>query len=246
MIALNKIPNQKQRFKKRICASVLISLFSLLIIFAITIPFYNNYKRIKTIESWVGKSFDGGIYTEPRGILKSLSPDSIEWLQKNFSDEILLPFMGVTMLRYCGGSISDLEIRSLIETEIRDLDLVDTQITSSGFKMINEITTLKALCISKSNINDQQLIYLKGLNNLEHLDLSNTSITDQSMRTISGMKKIAYLVLESTRITDQGILHLNRLKSLRTLIVSDTNVTMEGVQKLEVLLPECRVLGIIE
>ena len=66
-------------------------------------------------------------------------------------------------------------------------------------------------------MDDDGLVYLKGLANLEKLGLQHSNVTEA------------------------GMVHLEGLTNLRELELGDRQVTDEGVKKLQQALPDCKI-----
>jgi internalin A len=97
--------------------------------------------------------------------------------------------------------------------------------------------------LSKTKVNDDDLIKLKHLQPLAGLDLHNTLITDKGLVTMAGMGSIAHLRISGTKITDEGCKILANLKSLELLYASYTNF---GDNALQVICENCPALHTLD
>ena len=84
-----------------------------------------------------------------------------------------------------------------------------------------------------SQIEDDDLVFLKDAPEVEYLDLRDTAITDAGLDSLTNLKKLQGINLSDTTITDVGLQILAKMEQLRVLDVSRTNVTTDGVSQFE-------------
>jgi hypothetical protein len=92
-----------------------------------------------------------------------------------------------------------------------------------------------------SSCDDSLLELLQDVTTLEYLDISKSDISDAGLEHISRLRKLETLVLCDTRITDAGLEHLKGLTKLKVLYLRGTQVTKPGVTKLQQSLPRCHI-----
>jgi len=130
------------------------------------------------------------------------------------------------------------------QLEVMEIHLEQTKVTDEDLKEILErgqLTELKKLDLSKTQITDAGLVHLQGLTSLTQLSLDGTAISDAGLVHLKGLTSLTLLGLKETKITDAGLLHLYGLTRLERLHCSKTEVTMSGVEKLEHVLTSCTV-----
>lgn len=162
-------------------------------------------------------------------------------------------------------NVSDGDLRFLTRPpDAEELALGNTSVTAGGIKHLVELTKLRWLDLTATNVDDQAFSQLAGLEQLEHLVLERTKISDRSMPVIAKFRKLEILDLTScdvtddglrqltpltglkelwlagTRITDAGLQHLRGLNKLETLDVNGTGVTIEGYRRLKDALPQLK------
>ena len=86
-----------------------------------------------------------------------------------------------------------------------------------------------------SQITDQGMVALKGLQNLEELSLADTRVGDVGIRELSGLTKLQVLGLDRTLVTDEGMQHLRPLQNLTLLSLRLTAVSDKGIAQLSLL-----------
>jgi len=94
---------------------------------------------------------------------------------------------------------------------------------------LQKTTSLKRLHLDGSQITNEGLKHLAGLNNLSLLDIAHTTISDEGLKTIGQLESLETLNLAGTEISDQGLAHLTSLTELSFLDLSDTNITDQGL-----------------
>ena len=115
-------------------------------------------------------------------------------------------------------------------TELRALDLSDTQVADGGLEHLKNLTQLRCLDLGNTKITDAGLENIKGLKELRQLGLYSTGVTD--LRHLEGLTKLSELFLNNTKVTDAGLEQINDLTELRTLDLSYSLVTDAGLQRL--------------
>jgi len=100
---------------------------------------------------------------------------------------------------------------------------------------LGELSALKILDLSRTNLNDEGLDALKELVGLQWLVLGDTAITDSGLISLRNLNHLTFLGLERTRITDLGLFYLMHLVELESLDLKNTQVTGEGFGYLRAL-----------
>lgn len=130
-------------------------------------------------------------------------------------------------------ALNDDDARHLQElTNLKTLDLTDTQITDKGLEHLKGMTKLEALFLDNTQITDKGLAHLKDMTELDFLYLQGTQITDNGLPHLNGMTNLQALDLSGTRVTDAGLAHLKGLTKLEELYLWDTEVTEAGLEHL--------------
>jgi hypothetical protein len=83
--------------------------------------------------------------------------------------------------------------------------------------------------VGNSNVTDESLAQLDGLEHLEGLILDRTSVTDAAMKRIRQMKTLTLLNLAKTQVTDAGYRELRGLIGLTNLGLDTTKITSDGL-----------------
>lgn len=133
------------------------------------------------------------------------------------------------------------------------LDLSDTAINESDFKVIAGLKKLKRLNLDSHNINQKLLfeslflprlegVGLLGLRNctpvlealssskkLEYLTLTSANLTKGDFAIIGRMTKLKHLLLNGTNLDDNDLKQLTKLQNLEYLNVHATNITAKSV-----------------
>ena len=111
-------------------------------------------------------------------------------------------------------------------------------VTNTGEAYLSDLPNLQMLGLWKTRVGDGGLQCLRSHKHLKNLVLDETNVTDQDLvylRELNEMEE--WLGLSAVRITDAGLENLVSMKKLRSLTLIRTNVTAEGVRKLQAALP---------
>lgn len=82
-------------------------------------------------------------------------------------------------------------------------------------------------------INNQGLIYLKGVKFLKRLTISGQAVSDLGLAHIAGLRELDRLNIEKCRISDAGLVHLKGLKKLMELHLPGKYLTDEGISQIK-------------
>ncbi len=75
--------------------------------------------------------------------------------------------------------------------------------------------------------------------NCEALDLGGTNISDDGVRHLTGMESLQYLFLWHTPITNSAVSLIKNLSQLRMLSVANTSISELGIEELNASLENC-------
>jgi hypothetical protein len=89
---------------------------------------------------------------------------------------------------------------------------------------------------------DRMIDHLNAFSRFATLDIPGTNITDDGLNHLHRLRNLEHLSLINTAISDKGLVNLEGLDSLRELHVIGTQVTADGIAKLQLALPECKIV----
>jgi hypothetical protein len=127
--------------------------------------------------------------------------------------------------------------------KLRDLLVSGARLTDDSLASISRSTNLESLALTPDQQFDKQLFTNRGLEllgqmtQLKKLDLTNSNITDDGLRHVSLMRELEILSIQSTGITDAGLVHLESLPKLTRLWTSNSKITKVGLERLQEKLP---------
>ena len=114
-------------------------------------------------------------------------------------------------------------------------------LSDEGLKQLLENVSPIGLDLSGSRVTDRGLKSVAAAKRLRLLDLSFTGITDHGLVLVAKIPELRHLSAMECAVTDQGIMPLAKAVSLREVYLSNTRVTDAGRQRLQKVLPKCRV-----
>lgn len=145
-----------------------------------------------------------------------------------------------TALKYVSKDSSDLDFTAVsLRSKLDDETLAQLKPVASS---------LASLDVSASSVSEGALAeLLPQMPQLERLNLSQTEVSDQLLDVVAGLENLSYLNLYGTRVTDGGIMKLKVLTGLEKLYLWDSQVTEEGAKALKEELPGLYInLGSVE
>jgi hypothetical protein len=150
-----------------------------------------------------------------------------------------LPSVNMILLHNASNNVgvSDEGIRHLGGlSKLKVLSLGRTRVAGPGLRHLPR--GIVSLHLTHSPIDDEGLVYLRGMKNLKTLDIDHTGISDAGLAQIADLVSLESLNLRGTLVTDQGLEQLASLKSLNVLYLWNTDATSRGVARLEKALPK--------
>lgn len=108
--------------------------------------------------------------------------------------------------------------------QLRTLDLNSCpKITDAGLEHLKMLTQLKEINLSETQITDAGLEHLKNMTVLECLYLRNTKVTDAGLKHLRGLNRLYWLDLHKTKVTNAGIKDLQKaLPNLLNIQLSES------------------------
>lgn len=97
------------------------------------------------------------------------------------------------------------------------------------------------LNLTNTNITDDAMNSIGGLENLTKLYLSHTGVTDKGVQQIQSLRNLAYLNLVATKVSAQSILSLKQLTALRSIFLYQTNIKKEEWTLLKNTFPKATI-----
>lgn len=124
------------------------------------------------------------------------------------SDRDFREFRGparVKRLRLDGNPLTDQSVNKICEyTNIRILQLRETQIGNIGLESISKLPLLEQIDLSGTNVTSSGISNLQNIKGLTTLNLSNTKVDDEAVDFLAHMKSLTTLTLDGTRLTEEG------------------------------------------
>jgi hypothetical protein len=113
------------------------------------------------------------------------------------------------------------------------LEMDDTDVTDDDLVYVEGLEKLADLQLSNTHISDACLPHLAKIHHLWGLKLNGTKVTDEGLAHLEGLTNLYKLHLANTDITDAGIPHLAKLHHLYELNLEGTKVADKGLVHLE-------------
>lgn len=138
------------------------------------------------------------------------------------------------------------QLQSLSDLEV--LNLYGNHVTDAGLISLQSHLKLRDVNLSLMAITDAGLQHLKPLAQLERLEVlysegfAGPKLTDGLSDPLAGLPGLKSLNLTGARLTDAGLERLHGLKNLTHLQLVRTRVTDAGVTKIQVAIPDCKIV----
>ncbi|MEM6473771.1 MAG: hypothetical protein AAF802_29700 [Planctomycetota bacterium] len=103
-------------------------------------------------------------------------------------------------------------------------------------------SVLETLYCSDSNVTDDDLRFLDGVDEITVLHLDGTQITDAGLPHLSKIGSLNAILFDDTLISDDGMEILASVNFKLGVVLSGTQVTQSGADRLKELRPEIYVI----
>ena len=110
---------------------------------------------------------------------------------------------------------------------------LDGRATDLELVHVGNLTRLRNLQLSQSEVTDSGLVYLQGLTSLKRLTLKSTGVTDAGLAHLKGLTSLEEIRLQATDCSDAGLAHLGASPHLKVLGLAGTRVTPAGLARLK-------------
>ncbi|MBW3600956.1 MAG: hypothetical protein KY475_27285 [Planctomycetes bacterium] len=100
---------------------------------------------------------------------------------------------------------------------------------------------LEAICTFSaynSDLTDEDLQLLAGLENLRLVALNDTKVTDDGLPVLATLPNLRWLRITSSLITDEGLMHLAKCPKLESLFIESDSITDEGAARFRQMRPD--------
>lgn len=111
----------------------------------------------------------------------------------------------------------------------------NSQVDDDGLSRLQGLESVTRLALAGTRVTDRGLEHLAGLATLQVLHLGGTSITDRGLAQLRKLGNLQVLYLSRTRTTDEGLAHLQSLQNLTGLYLDETAATDAGLDRLRKL-----------
>ena len=145
---------------------------------------------------------------------------------------------GLAVIRKAGG-----RVRSVAGGIEVSFHLGDRLVSSEVLSLVAELPNVVTLNLKRTNISNSDLRHISQMYSLKRLHLELTNIDDRGIPHLSELKQLQYLNLFGTSVSDIGLKDLHSNRGLTHLYVWQSKVTTEGIKKIQMHLPELKVVA---
>ncbi len=119
--------------------------------------------------------------------------------------------------------------------ELVGLSVGLSEVGDDDLKSLAGLNQLSRLWLNGTRVSDNGLVHLRGLTRLQFLDLSGTQLRGTGLHYLAGLTGLLTLTLDRTLVADDGLTHLQGLSGLRRVELRDTRISGPGLQNLRKL-----------
>jgi internalin A len=117
-------------------------------------------------------------------------------------------------------------------SNLTELDLSQTNITSVGLDRVSLPANLEVLNLSTTEVADADLQHLNHLLKLRKLDLSSTYVRGSGLAYNPALLRLESLNLIATNLSDEGLAFVSQLENLKSLQLASTKISDAGLAQL--------------
>lgn len=120
---------------------------------------------------------------------------------------------------------------------IRSVRIEYAAIGSATLATFDELPELESISLNGCNIDDDMLLELADVSRLKMLNLSNTQVSGTGVKALRDLPRLTHLNLDGAPITEDGLAEIAKLDRLTVISLSNTGLSENDVLKLEEALP---------
>ncbi len=118
------------------------------------------------------------------------------------------------------------------QTDLRNLQLSGTAVTSAGLMHLKPLVNLERLNVCLTAVSDDGFEHLSGMTKMRRMTICASKITGSGFKHLAGMKQLESINLHSAPASDEGLAAIGKLTSLKRLEIVHTHVTDAGLKHL--------------
>jgi eukaryotic-like serine/threonine-protein kinase len=164
---------------------------------------------------------------------------------RGVTDRDLSVLAGLTNLKELNLDNSDITDAGLKEvagaTNLISLSLTGTQVTNTGLAELKTLSRLEFLRLDRLPITDAGMAHLSAFPRLKNVSLYKTAVADDGLAVCKQLPLLEEISLDDTQVGDVGLRHLHTCKSLKKVRVWNTRVTDKGMAELRKAVPGVQV-----
>ena len=170
-----------------------------------------------------------------------VEPPGPKWLRRIVGDDF---FVEVEQIQLENDEVNDDTIALIAHLpSIHSLIVRSNGITDKGLVSLAEANELVALELTSANVTASGYANLTGLRKLMTLVFRNDkTVQDTWLAEIAKLQQVKYLYLNCPHVTDIGLVNLQTASGLKQLDLRNSGVTKDGVDKLQKMLPNCKIV----
>ncbi len=170
-----------------------------------------------------------GAYIDP-----TPDPPRPQWLRRLLSDHF---FDDVVMVTVSDANDEKLRLAATYLTQLttlKSLQVSHSEITDTGIAHLCSLGQVRELWLGGNrSLTGKSIPHLSRLTNLRTLELWHANIDDDDLQYLRGLHSLEKLEISFTQVTDRGLHHLSEIRSLRILGLNENAITDAGVKELE-------------
>lgn len=159
----------------------------------------------------------------------------------DFGLQLLSECSSLRELSLTGASIQGDGLKHLTKLPLEHLGLDDTQVSDDALSAVGGMDDLTSLTLSNCPIQGGGLSHIGKLDRLERLVLSGTGVEDADLKELQQLSKLQRLSLNQCNLTDEAIGHFTVMQGLKDLSVQGTRVSSNGAAKLTHARPDITI-----
>jgi len=103
--------------------------------------------------------------------------------------------------------------------KVVEVNLFATGATDATLTHLKGLTSVRMLCLDRTEVTDAGLVHLKGISSLESIELNRTRVSDAGLAHLKGLSRLKLLYLDRTSVTGEGADELQRAMPGLTVVL---------------------------
>lgn len=124
------------------------------------------------------------------------------------------------------------------------ISLANSEVDDERLECITGVEFVRVLSLSNTAVTDAGLVHVAKLPAVTRLTLSRTQITNEGLKILVNMPELRSIDLSETKISDEAVDSISQMSGLTSIFFSKGTLSEGAMEELQKALPGCEIVEI--